>query len=108
MAEMSSKEAEKPEFLVTEKSATIDEMIQACINEFDDKGRLKNKLLPHMFLMMHQWYLPSTELVGRLLTLYPFEGFRLIPDLGPVNAGLPPTSASSLGHRELELRENMI
>ncbi|XP_048380854.1 RAS guanyl-releasing protein 2-like isoform X2 [Stegostoma tigrinum] len=70
MAEMSSKETEKPEFLVREKSATIDEMIQACINEFDDKGRLKNKLLPHMFLMMHQWYLPSTELVGRLLTLY--------------------------------------
>ncbi|XP_060711442.1 RAS guanyl-releasing protein 2-like [Hemiscyllium ocellatum] len=70
MSETSNKEAEKPTFLVTEKSATIDEMIQACINEFDDCGRLKNRLLPHMFLMMHQWYLPSTELVGKLLQLY--------------------------------------
>ncbi|XP_043541382.1 RAS guanyl-releasing protein 4-like [Chiloscyllium plagiosum] len=92
MAETSNKEAEKPAFLVTEKSATIDEMIQACINEFDDRGRLKNRLLPHMFLMMHQWYLPSTELVGKLLQLYPSKGFCLKP--GSVSPGLPRSLAS--------------
>ncbi|XP_067877709.1 RAS guanyl-releasing protein 2-like isoform X1 [Heterodontus francisci] len=70
MAGMSGKEDEKPEFLKTEKSATIDEMIEACIGEFDNCGTLKNQILPRMFLMMHQWYLPSTELVGKLRKLY--------------------------------------
>ncbi|XP_078064825.1 RAS guanyl-releasing protein 2-like, partial [Mustelus asterias] len=70
MAEVSGKGDEKVGFLQTVKSATIDELIEACINEFDDAGKLENQTLPRMFLMMHQWYLPSTELVGKLLKLY--------------------------------------
>ncbi|XP_072101961.1 RAS guanyl-releasing protein 2 [Mobula birostris] len=67
---MSGKEEKLPEFLKTVKSATIDELIEECIKEFDDHGKLKNVALPHMFLLMHQWYLPSAELVGKLLNTY--------------------------------------
>ncbi|XP_069750402.1 RAS guanyl-releasing protein 2-like [Narcine bancroftii] len=65
-----SREEEAPVFLKTVKSATIDEVIEGCIREFDDSGKLKNATLPHMFLMMHQWYLPSAALVEKLRKLY--------------------------------------
>ncbi|GAA6099916.1 RAS guanyl-releasing protein 2 isoform X1 [Tachysurus ichikawai] len=49
------------------ESATVDEMVEACINAFDDTGKLKDLSLVRMFLMMHPWYLPSTELAKKLL-----------------------------------------
>ncbi|KAG7314116.1 hypothetical protein KOW79_022612 [Hemibagrus wyckioides] len=49
------------------ESATVDELVEACINAFDDTGKLKDLPLVRMFLMMHPWYLPSTELAKKLL-----------------------------------------
>ncbi|MBN3318007.1 GRP2 protein, partial [Atractosteus spatula] len=57
-----------------EQPATVDEMVEACIGAFDDKGTLTDSPLVRMFLMMHPWYLPSTELAKKLLGKYPFEG----------------------------------
>uniref|UniRef100_A0A8C9T4S5 RAS guanyl releasing protein 2 n=1 Tax=Scleropages formosus TaxID=113540 RepID=A0A8C9T4S5_SCLFO len=45
-----------------EQSAPVEELVEACIGAF---GQLR------MFLMMHPWYLPSTELAKRLLLKYP-------------------------------------
>lgn len=39
----------------------------------DHKGELNNNNLPRIFLLMHRWYLPSTELAGKLLALYPLS-----------------------------------
>ncbi|CAI5770713.1 ras guanyl-releasing protein 3 isoform X1 [Podarcis lilfordi] len=36
----------------------------------DHRGELSNSHLPRTFLLMHRWYLPSTELAGKLLSLY--------------------------------------
>ncbi|XP_035267730.1 RAS guanyl-releasing protein 2-like isoform X2 [Anguilla anguilla] len=50
-----------------DQSATVDELVDACIQAFDDKGSLKEPSQVRMFLMMHPWYLPSTELARMLL-----------------------------------------
>ncbi|XP_062864840.1 RAS guanyl-releasing protein 2-like isoform X2 [Trichomycterus rosablanca] len=52
---------------LTAESATVDELVDACINAFDDTGKLKDLPLVRMFLMMHPWYLPSTDLAKKLL-----------------------------------------
>uniref|UniRef100_A0A8D0GY98 RAS guanyl releasing protein 3 n=1 Tax=Sphenodon punctatus TaxID=8508 RepID=A0A8D0GY98_SPHPU len=44
------------------KAATLDELLDACIKMFDDKGELGTSHLPRIFLLMHRWYLLSTEL----------------------------------------------
>ncbi|XP_039625117.1 RAS guanyl-releasing protein 2 isoform X1 [Polypterus senegalus] len=62
-----------------EKPATIDELIQACIDAFDDTGTLKDKILVRMFLMMHPWYIPSTELAKKLV--YKFQENEEVPGL---------------------------
>ncbi|XP_060773023.1 RAS guanyl-releasing protein 2-like isoform X1 [Neoarius graeffei] len=49
------------------ESATVDELVEACINAFDDTGKLKDLSLVRMFLMMHPWYLPSIDLAKKLL-----------------------------------------
>ncbi|KAJ8348333.1 hypothetical protein SKAU_G00269220, partial [Synaphobranchus kaupii] len=51
----------------SEQSATVEELVKACLNAFDDEGSLKDASLVRMFLMMHPWYLPSSELAKRLL-----------------------------------------
>ncbi|XP_060100359.1 ras guanyl-releasing protein 3 isoform X2 [Heteronotia binoei] len=51
------------------KAATLDELLSTCIQMFDHKEELNNNL-PRTFLLMHRWYLPSTELAGKLLSLY--------------------------------------
>uniref|UniRef100_A0A8B9PD88 RAS guanyl releasing protein 3 n=1 Tax=Apteryx owenii TaxID=8824 RepID=A0A8B9PD88_APTOW len=55
------------------KAATLDELLNACIEMFDDKGNQCSSHLPRTFLLMHRWYLPSTELAGKLLSTYPFR-----------------------------------
>ncbi|KAI1898509.1 hypothetical protein AGOR_G00073080 [Albula goreensis] len=50
-----------------DQSATVDELVEACIKAFDDTGSLKDPSLVRMFLMMHPWYLPSTDLARKLL-----------------------------------------
>ncbi|XP_027689699.1 ras guanyl-releasing protein 3 isoform X2 [Chelonia mydas] len=52
------------------KAATLDELLNTCIEMFDNKGHLGTSHLPRMVLLMHRWYLPSTELVGKLLSIY--------------------------------------
>lgn len=49
------------------ESATVDELVDACIQAFDETGKLKDSSLVRMFLMMHPWYLPSTDLAKKLL-----------------------------------------
>ncbi|KAM6461799.1 ras guanyl-releasing protein 3 [Liasis olivaceus] len=53
------------------KAATLDELLSTCIKMFDDKGELNGNNLPRTFLLMHRWYLSSTELANKLLSLYP-------------------------------------
>ncbi|CAL8326469.1 unnamed protein product [Lota lota] len=55
----------------TEQSATVEELVEACIQAFDEKGTLKDSSVVQMFLMMHPWYLPSTDMAKRLVLKYP-------------------------------------
>nr|XP_055234810.1 ras guanyl-releasing protein 3 isoform X4 [Gorilla gorilla gorilla] len=52
------------------KAATLDELLRTCIEMFDDNGELDNSYLPRIVLLMHRWYLSSTELAGKLLCMY--------------------------------------
>uniref|UniRef100_A0A4W4HB33 RAS guanyl releasing protein 2 n=1 Tax=Electrophorus electricus TaxID=8005 RepID=A0A4W4HB33_ELEEL len=50
-----------------DQSASVEELVEACIKAFDDEGVIKDQSLVRMFLMMHPWYLSSTELAKKLL-----------------------------------------
>lgn len=52
------------------KAATLDELLSTCIEMFDDSGELNNSYLPRIVLLMHRWYLSSTELAEKLLCMY--------------------------------------
>ncbi|EDL38446.1 RAS, guanyl releasing protein 3, isoform CRA_a [Mus musculus] len=52
------------------KAATLDELLSTCIEMFDDNGDLNDSYLPRIVLLMHRWYLSSTELAGKLLCMY--------------------------------------
>ncbi|XP_034370411.1 ras guanyl-releasing protein 3 [Arvicanthis niloticus] len=52
------------------KAATLDELLSTCIEMFDDNGELNDSYLPRIVLLMHRWYLSSTELAGKLLCMY--------------------------------------
>uniref|UniRef100_A0A3Q1K7V6 RAS guanyl releasing protein 2 n=1 Tax=Anabas testudineus TaxID=64144 RepID=A0A3Q1K7V6_ANATE len=54
------------ESILSEQSATVDELVEACIQAFDEKGTLKDPSLVRMFLMMHPWYIPSTDMAKKL------------------------------------------
>ncbi|KAJ8276360.1 hypothetical protein COCON_G00081120 [Conger conger] len=54
------------EKMETEHSATVEELVEACLNAFDDEGSLKDVSLVRRFLMMHPWYLPSSDLAKKL------------------------------------------
>ncbi|KAJ8266117.1 hypothetical protein GJAV_G00126120 [Gymnothorax javanicus] len=55
------------EKMESEQSATVEELLQACLRAFDDKGSVKDASLVRMFLTMHPWYLPSADLAKKLL-----------------------------------------
>ncbi|XP_047241736.1 RAS guanyl-releasing protein 2-like isoform X2 [Girardinichthys multiradiatus] len=55
------------ESILSEQSATVDELVEACIQAFDEKGTLKDASLVRMFLMMHPWYIPSTDMAKKLV-----------------------------------------
>ncbi|KAL6067522.1 hypothetical protein STEG23_018226 [Scotinomys teguina] len=38
------------------KAATLDELLSACIEMFDDNGELNDSYLPRIVLLMHRWY----------------------------------------------------
>ncbi|XP_040848993.1 ras guanyl-releasing protein 3 isoform X1 [Ochotona curzoniae] len=52
------------------KAATLDELLSTCIEMFDDNGELNDSCLPRIVLLMHRWYLSSTELAEKLLCMY--------------------------------------
>ncbi|MEE6475147.1 hypothetical protein FKM82_010641 [Ascaphus truei] len=52
------------------KAATLDELLYTCIEMFDEKGDINTTQLPRTVLLMHRWYLSSTELAGKLLSIY--------------------------------------
>ncbi|XP_012716949.2 RAS guanyl-releasing protein 2 [Fundulus heteroclitus] len=53
--------------VLSEQSATVDELVEACIQAFDENGTLKDSSLVRMFLMMHPWYIPSTDMAKKLV-----------------------------------------
>uniref|UniRef100_A0A3P9ML04 Uncharacterized protein n=1 Tax=Oryzias latipes TaxID=8090 RepID=A0A3P9ML04_ORYLA len=53
------------------KAASIDSLLNECIHAFDDSLELHVNLLPRTLLLMHRWYVPSAELAGKLLMIYP-------------------------------------
>lgn len=52
------------------KAASLDALLNECIQAFDDNGELQANLLPRSLLLMHRWYITSSELVGKLLIMY--------------------------------------
>uniref|UniRef100_A0A1A7Z431 RAS guanyl releasing protein 2 (Calcium and DAG-regulated) n=1 Tax=Iconisemion striatum TaxID=60296 RepID=A0A1A7Z431_9TELE len=57
------------ESISSEQSATVDELVEACIQAFDESGTLKDASLVRMFLMMHPWYIPSTDMAKKLVLI---------------------------------------
>uniref|UniRef100_A0A8C2C178 RAS guanyl releasing protein 3 (calcium and DAG-regulated) n=1 Tax=Cyprinus carpio TaxID=7962 RepID=A0A8C2C178_CYPCA len=53
------------------KAASLELLLEACIRAFDDDGELHENQLPRTLLLMHRWYVSSTELAGKLLIIYP-------------------------------------
>lgn len=48
-------------------SGTVDELVDICVQSFDDAGAVKDPSFVRMFLMMHPWYISSTDLSKKLL-----------------------------------------
>ncbi|XP_019718806.1 RAS guanyl-releasing protein 2 isoform X2 [Hippocampus comes] len=57
-----------------EQSTTVDDLVEACIQAFDEKGALVDPSLVRMFLMMHPWYIPSTDMAAKLVHKCQEEG----------------------------------
>uniref|UniRef100_A0A8C2DDP8 RAS guanyl releasing protein 2 (calcium and DAG-regulated) n=1 Tax=Cyprinus carpio TaxID=7962 RepID=A0A8C2DDP8_CYPCA len=55
------------ESVSSDQSASVDELVEACIKAFDNEGVLKEPSLVRMFLTMHPWYLSSSDLAKKLL-----------------------------------------
>ncbi|XP_071781091.1 RAS guanyl-releasing protein 2 [Centroberyx gerrardi] len=55
------------ESTAADQSSTVDELVEACVQAFDEKGALKDATLVRMFLMMHPWYIPSTDMAKKLV-----------------------------------------
>lgn len=54
-------------------AASLDELIQRCLNCFDSEGKFSNprgSQLVQMVLMMHVWVVPSQTFAQKLLSLY--------------------------------------
>uniref|UniRef100_A0A1A7ZFJ8 RAS guanyl releasing protein 3 (Calcium and DAG-regulated) n=1 Tax=Nothobranchius furzeri TaxID=105023 RepID=A0A1A7ZFJ8_NOTFU len=66
------------------KAASLDALLQECIHAFDDSGELHANMLPRTFLLMHCWYVTSSELAGKLLMIYPTWQKRRAA-VGPLN-----------------------
>lgn len=62
------------ESILSEQSATVDELVEACIQAFDEGGTLKDAYLVRMFLMMQPWYIPSTDMAKNLVLKSQDEG----------------------------------
>uniref|UniRef100_A0A8D0AGB3 RAS guanyl releasing protein 2 n=1 Tax=Sander lucioperca TaxID=283035 RepID=A0A8D0AGB3_SANLU len=69
------------ESILSEQSAAVDELVEASIQAFDESGTLKDASLVRMFLMMHPWYIPSTDLAKKLVLKYPSTLFSTTSDM---------------------------
>ncbi|XP_039337174.1 RAS guanyl-releasing protein 2 isoform X1 [Mauremys reevesii] len=58
------------ETLDLDKGCTVEELLQGCIEAFDNEGKVRDPQLVRMFLMMHPWYIPSSQLAAKLLHIY--------------------------------------
>ncbi|XP_071386101.1 RAS guanyl-releasing protein 2 [Centroberyx affinis] len=61
------------ESTAADQSSTVDELVEACVQAFDEKGALKDASLVRMFLMMHPWYIPSTDMAKKLVLKFQEE-----------------------------------
>ncbi|XP_029303106.1 RAS guanyl-releasing protein 4 isoform X2 [Cottoperca gobio] len=64
---------QSPSSAPSASAASLDELIQRCLNCFDPEGKLsspRGSQLVHMTLMMHSWVVPSQKFAQKLLTLY--------------------------------------
>uniref|UniRef100_A0A8C6Q5X8 RAS guanyl releasing protein 2 (Calcium and DAG-regulated) n=1 Tax=Nothobranchius furzeri TaxID=105023 RepID=A0A8C6Q5X8_NOTFU len=57
------------ESISSEQSATVDELLEGCIQAFGQNGTLNDASLVRMFLMMHPWYIPSTDMAKKLVLI---------------------------------------
>ncbi|CAH2328317.1 RAS guanyl-releasing 1 [Pelobates cultripes] len=56
------------------KGATLDDLIQMCIQTFDTDGNVcQSSELLQILITMHGFLIPSSDLLSRLRTLYPFN-----------------------------------
>ncbi|KAK2100221.1 hypothetical protein P7K49_021569 [Saguinus oedipus] len=53
-------------------------------SESDDSGKVRDPQLVRMFLMMHPWYIPSSELAAKLLHIYPSPALPRRPPWEPM------------------------
>ncbi|XP_056296512.1 RAS guanyl-releasing protein 4 isoform X2 [Pseudoliparis swirei] len=64
---------QSPSSAPSASAASLDELIQRCLNCFDSEGKLsspRGTQLVHMTLMMHSWVVPSQMFAQKLLGLY--------------------------------------
>ncbi|XP_028426695.1 RAS guanyl-releasing protein 4 isoform X2 [Perca flavescens] len=64
---------QSPSSAPSASAASLDELIQRCLNSFDSEGKLsspRGSQLVHMTLMMHSWVVPSQTFAQKLLTFY--------------------------------------
>ncbi|XP_055370231.1 RAS guanyl-releasing protein 4 isoform X2 [Betta splendens] len=68
-----SRALQSPSSAPSASAASLDELIQRCLNYFDSEGKLsspRGSQLVHMTLMMHSWVVPSQTFAQKLRTLY--------------------------------------
>ncbi|XP_029923040.1 RAS guanyl-releasing protein 4 isoform X1 [Myripristis murdjan] len=67
-----SRALQSPTSSPSASAASLDELIQRCLNCFDSEGKLtspRGSQLVHMTLMMHSWVVPSQTFAQKLLSL---------------------------------------
>ncbi|XP_030008805.1 RAS guanyl-releasing protein 4 [Sphaeramia orbicularis] len=68
-----SRALQSPSSAPSASAASLDELIQRCLNCFDSEGKLsspRGSQLVHMTLMMHSWVVPSQTFAQKLLAFY--------------------------------------
>lgn len=68
-----SRALQSPGSAPSASAASLDELIQRCLNCFNSEGKLsspRGSQLVHMTLMMHSWVVPSQTFAQKLLALY--------------------------------------
>ncbi|XP_034459361.1 RAS guanyl-releasing protein 4 isoform X1 [Hippoglossus hippoglossus] len=68
-----SRALQSPSSPSSSSAASLDELIQRCLNCFDSEGKLsspRGSQLVHVTLMMHSWVVPSQTFAQKLLALY--------------------------------------